>query len=187
VNAPDGTTGRLYGLPLDTPLESEPDAGRIEAGEMFRIALLHAGVLGGWDRRITAWVATTWDAGAVATVASWLRRAWQEGVKAGRREALDAGDDRAEILAGLADDVRATCDHADRTLTEGESGAQDVLESLLDGLRRTVAMYATDSEHLAEVAERARRRYFAVLAGDLSSAQRRRRHHAADTVHCWPT
>lgn len=75
-------------------------------------------------------------------------------------------------IEALADDIRSTCDHADRILTEGLSDAQEVLEALLDGLRRTVDVHATPSEHLAALAWQTRRRYFAVVAGDLSSAQR---------------
>lgn len=106
------STNRVYGQPIDTPLETEPNAGRVEAAEMWRIALLHVGVLGGWDRTITAWLAGK-GPDVVATVASLLRRAWQAGLKAGRREALDeAGALRVELdrvtgqLATLTVDVR---------------------------------------------------------------------------------
>jgi hypothetical protein len=161
--------GRMYGLPLDTPLETEPNVGKAEAGEMWRVALLNVGLLGAWDREIAAWIDGK-DAGIIATVASLLRRAGKAGVVAGRREILDETGSRD--LTALADDIRGLADHADWIFTEGESGAQDVLEALLDGVRRTVNQHATDPGHLAEVAARARRRYFSVLAGDLSSAQR---------------
>jgi hypothetical protein len=158
----------MYGLPLDHPLDREPGAGMVEAVEMWRIALAHVATLGGWDRKISDWLLGK-DAGTLATVAAWLRRAWNAGRMVGRREVLD---EQAAALAALADDIRGTCDHADRTLADGLSGAQEVLEALLDGLRRTVEQHATDPGHLAEIAASARRRYFAVLAGDLSTDQR---------------
>jgi hypothetical protein len=164
-------TDHLYGLPIDTPLDREPDARSVEALEMWRVALLHVGTLGGWDRTIAAWLSGK-DAGIIASVAAWLRRAWQAGLLAGRREVLDETGGRDTDLHVLAADIERIADQADIQLTEGEAGAQEVLEELLQDVRARVSMDVDRAEVLARVAAKARRRYFSVLGGDLSPAQR---------------
>ena len=142
---PITSTGRIYGHPLARPLETEPDTGRDEAGEMLRIALAHAGTIGAFDRTIITWLCGTGDGGIVATVASLLRRAWQEGVKAGRREVLDeAGDLTVDVRKVAADLAKAAA-----PVVEGQVGALDG-DRLLAAVDTAVIDLADAVEHLSD-------------------------------------
>jgi hypothetical protein len=111
-NAPTDPEGRMWGMPLDTPLDREPDALKAEAGEMLRIALLHVGVLSGWDHMIARWLlGDDKDGGTIAIVASWLHRAYQSGVEEGRSQVLAETSDLDP--AALAADIERLADHDD--------------------------------------------------------------------------
>lgn len=91
---------RQYGHPLPGPLDVEPSVTAAEADEMVRIGLRHVGPLGACDRRMGAWLRVK-DPAVTATIASWLARAWQQGMAAGQAELTDEIVHRAAVLGAM--------------------------------------------------------------------------------------
>lgn len=74
----------MTATPPPGPLDARPAATNRQAAEMLDQAL--AGLpLGAWDQRIRERVLAN-DPAYVATVASWLRAAWDRGLEDGRTE-----------------------------------------------------------------------------------------------------
>lgn len=86
-------------LPLPGPLDEGPDLavcavaggslGALKAArEMLTNALADVEI-GRYDRLIVGWASDMLDAASIATLASLLRRTWEAGAGAGRREVVD--------------------------------------------------------------------------------------------------
>jgi hypothetical protein len=153
-----GDLARQWGHPFDRPLDVEPDTSAVEAGEMLRVALLHVGVIAGWDTRISRWLSGK-DTGTIASIASWLRRAWKEGHTAGRVEAVEeSGEIREplartrEQLAGLSAEVGSISAYlAEAATLAGEADdLPPATERLLSAVTAAVTDLADAVEHLSD-------------------------------------
>jgi hypothetical protein len=126
---------------------------------MLRIGLAHVAVVGAWDRRIARWLLGK-DSGTIASIASWLRRAWKEGHTAGRVEAVEeSGDLRAQLdrvirqLATLSADVQqvaADLAKAAAPVAEGQDATAPIAGRLLAAVDTAVIDLADAVEHLAD-------------------------------------
>jgi len=164
-NPTNNPAERQYGLPSSAPLPIAPSPDAVEAAEMWRVALRHVGDLAYWDRRISSWVSAK-DGCTVATLASWLHRAWQHGHAVGRSDAaetpLTAGQaDRLVALVGAPDATSlgsgAVLGSMVRAVTAAERAEQD------DDGRVSVGMAAAVASVVCGVAS------VVALVGGLSS------------------
>lgn len=97
-------------VPLPGPLEHDPTTAVTEQArktgltpETVARAMLGAAAVrlqrGAWDEQVLTMVATRWDVSTIATLASWLRRAFEDGIAVGHAELVDATPRVQELLA----------------------------------------------------------------------------------------